>query len=68
MPHTCRTLTATAVLMLGVSVSMPDIAVAGGVPVFDAANKVSAIIAVIRDESTRFNEDRALKKRLAELG
>jgi PAS domain S-box-containing protein len=29
--------------------------------------KVSAIAAVIRDETSRFNEERALKKRLAEL-
>ena len=29
--------------------------------------KVSAIASVIRDESRRFNEERALKKRLAEL-
>lgn len=29
--------------------------------------KVSAIISVIRDETGRFNEDRALRKRLAEL-
>ena len=28
---------------------------------------VSAIVAVIRDETSRFNDDRALKKRLAEL-
>jgi PAS domain S-box-containing protein len=34
---------------------------------FDADKKVSAIIAAIRDETLRFNEDRALKKRLAEL-
>ncbi len=30
-------------------------------------NKVSAIVAVIRDESSRFAEERALKKRLTEL-
>jgi PAS domain S-box-containing protein len=29
--------------------------------------KVSAIASIIRDESSRFNEERALKKRLAEL-
>ena len=29
--------------------------------------KVSAIVAVVRDESARFAEDRALKKRLTEL-
>jgi PAS domain S-box-containing protein len=34
---------------------------------FDADGKVSAVIAVIRNETARFNEDRALKKRLAEL-
>lgn len=34
---------------------------------FAADKKVSAIIAVIRDDTLRFNEDRALKKRLAEL-
>jgi PAS domain S-box-containing protein len=32
-----------------------------------ADGKVSAIAAVIRDESARFNEDRALKKRVADL-
>ncbi|AIY41778.1 PAS/PAC domain [Collimonas arenae] len=30
-------------------------------------HKVAAIVAVIRDESSRFAEDRALRKRLAEL-
>ncbi len=34
---------------------------------FAPEQKVSAIVAVIRDETARFNEDRALKKRLAEL-
>jgi PAS domain S-box-containing protein len=34
---------------------------------FDDAHKVNAIVAVIRDETNRFNEDRALRKRLAEL-
>jgi len=34
---------------------------------FDDAHKVNAIVAVIRDETSRFNEDRALRKRLAEL-
>ena len=29
--------------------------------------KVSAIAAIIRDETSRFNEDRAMKKRLVEL-
>ncbi|HWX02293.1 PAS domain-containing protein [Collimonas sp.] len=31
------------------------------------AGKVAAIVAVIRDESSRFAEDRALRKRLAEF-
>ena len=34
---------------------------------FDADRKVSAVVAVIRDETTRFNDERALKKRLTEL-
>ena len=34
---------------------------------FTPEQKVSAIVAVIRDETARFNEDRVLKKRLAEL-
>jgi len=34
---------------------------------FTPEQKVSAVIAVIRDETTRFNDDRALRKRLAEL-
>ena len=34
---------------------------------FDAQHKVSGVIAVIRDETTRFNDDRALRKRLTEL-
>ena len=34
---------------------------------FTPEHKVSAIVAVIRDETARFNEDRALKKRLTEL-
>ena len=34
---------------------------------FSGDGKVSAIAAVIRDETSRFNEDRALRKRLAEL-
>ncbi|MEO6363221.1 MAG: PAS domain S-box protein [Caldimonas sp.] len=33
---------------------------------FKTGNEVGAIVAVIRDETARFNEDRALKKRLAE--
>jgi PAS domain S-box-containing protein len=33
---------------------------------FDADHKVKAIVAVIRDETQRFNDDRALRKRLAE--
>ena len=32
-----------------------------------ADGKLEAIASVIRDESSRFNEDRALRKRLAEL-
>ena len=34
---------------------------------FTPEHKVGAIVAVIRDETTRFNDDRALRKRLAEL-
>ena len=34
---------------------------------FSAENKVKVIIAVIRDETARFNEERVLRKRLAEL-
>ncbi len=33
----------------------------------DEAGKVQAIAALIRDDTTRFNEERALRKRLAEL-
>ena len=33
---------------------------------FTPENKVDAIVAVIRDETVRFNDDRALRKRLAE--
>ena len=33
---------------------------------FDADHKVSAIVAVIRDETKRFNDDRVLRKRLTE--
>ena len=33
---------------------------------FTAEHKVGSIVAVIRDETARFNEDRALRKRLAE--
>jgi hypothetical protein len=32
-----------------------------------ADQKVDAIVAIVRDESARFAEDRALKKRLVEL-
>lgn len=32
-----------------------------------ADNKVTGIASIIRDESAKFNEDRALRKRLAEL-
>ncbi len=34
---------------------------------FDPEQHVSAIVAIIRDETSRFNEERALRKRLAEL-
>lgn len=34
---------------------------------FTPDHKVGAIVAVIRDETTRFNDERALKKRVAEL-
>ena len=34
---------------------------------FSAAGKPAAIAAVIRDETRRFNEERSLRKRLAEL-
>ena len=34
---------------------------------FTPDNKVNAVVAVIRDETQRFNDDRALKKRVAEL-
>jgi PAS domain S-box-containing protein len=34
---------------------------------FGADQNVSAIVAIIRDETTRFNDERALKKRVAEL-
>ena len=34
---------------------------------FTPEQKVSAIVAVIRDETARFNEERALRKQLAEL-
>ena len=33
----------------------------------DADGKVSAIASIIRDETVRFNDERALKKRVAEL-
>jgi hypothetical protein len=33
----------------------------------DADGKVSAIVAVVRDESVKFAEERALHKRIAEL-
>jgi PAS domain S-box-containing protein len=33
---------------------------------FGPDEKVSAVVAIIRDETTRFNDDRALRKRLAE--
>lgn len=34
---------------------------------FDAARKVSGVVAVIRDETQRFKEERELRKRAAEL-
>ena len=34
---------------------------------FGADAKVSAVVAIIRDETVRFNDERALKKRIAEL-
>ena len=34
---------------------------------FDADKKVTSIVAVMRDETSRFNDERALKKRLTEL-
>jgi len=34
---------------------------------YSADNKVTGIVAVVRDETTRFNEERSLRKRLAEL-
>jgi PAS domain S-box-containing protein len=34
---------------------------------FTPENKVGSIVAIIRDETARFNEERALKKRVAEL-
>jgi PAS domain S-box-containing protein len=34
---------------------------------FTPENKVGSIVAIIRDETTRFNDDRALRKRVAEL-
>jgi PAS domain S-box-containing protein len=34
---------------------------------FSAAGKPAAIAAVIRDETSRFNEERSLRKRIAEL-
>ena len=34
---------------------------------FDADHKVSSIVAVIRDETDRFNEERALRKCIVEL-
>ena len=34
---------------------------------YSAEKKVTGIVAVVRDETTRFNEERSLRKRLAEL-
>jgi hypothetical protein len=34
---------------------------------FDASGKASGVVAIIRDETERFAQERALKKRLADL-
>ena len=34
---------------------------------FDAQNQANGVVAIIRDETTRFAEERALKKRIADL-
>ena len=34
---------------------------------YDEQHKVSAVIAVIRDDTQRFNDDRAMRKKIAEL-
>ena len=34
---------------------------------FDASGKASGVVAIIRDETTRFAEERALKKRISDL-
>ena len=34
---------------------------------FDEHHKANGVVAIIRDETARFNEERALKKRLADL-
>ena len=34
---------------------------------FTPENKVGAVVAIIRDETTRFNDERALRKRVTEL-
>ena len=46
--------------------SMLSIAVTVGM-LFDENQKVNGIVAVIRDETERFAEERALKKRISEL-
>jgi len=48
------------------SVSMLSIAFTVGM-LFDENQKVNGIVAVIRDETERFAEERALKKRISEL-
>jgi PAS domain S-box-containing protein len=46
--------------------SMLSIAFTVGM-LFDENHKANGVVAIIRDESTRFAEERALKKRLSEL-
>ena len=46
--------------------SMLSIAFTVGM-LFDAAGKANGVVAIIRDETARFAEERALKKRLADL-
>ena len=46
--------------------SMLSIAFTVGM-LFDAAGKANGVVAIIRDETARFAEERALKKRLSDL-
>lgn len=46
--------------------SMLSIAFTVGM-LFDAAGKANGVVAIIRDETERFAQDRALKKRLSDL-